>query len=476
MIKVDTIAYSSFFERYNTIVIPEYQRAYRWNAEKVEELLEDLREFFITKPTPDLNYYMGSILLFDNSEKNHFEIIDGQQRITTLTLLQYCLKGELQENQNLTYNSHISFYNIKIVNAYLQKQKKLLEQLNDKGVFNKIQLTIIESDNEDNAFTFFDSQNNRGVSLSPDDYLKAYHLRAVKSELLQAKLAQEWETVVFKSQDKNYETSLLFLFSKILYRSRTWRGSNIVPENKDDILKTFQKQTHQSVDNKYNLFVNPNNIKYNSVIVNDDDTTTMVSYNKFADNGKTNLPFSLRQPIYKGLNFFQFTHKYHAIHTLLFFSKLDEHSPIKKVREYYSAIYDNDMSVFLKHYMQLCLVLYYDMFAENDLLNAIKYFDYFIGRVRIEKKSVKKETVYNLMKNDFKLNLLDVITQAYFPNDIFIFISEQDYISYVYINEKLKTKDGARYRYKKRVSDFYSSEMEKSKKVKPLKDRILWIK
>lgn len=471
MVKVDTIAYNEFFSKYSNVVIPEYQRAYSWNTEKVEELLNDLEEFFITAPNPDLDYYMGSILLYNNKEKNRFEIIDGQQRITTLTLLEHCIHGQLQENQNLTYNSHVSFYNIKTINQYLQNRKDKLKELNAKGLLDKIQLTIIESSNEDNAFTFFDSQNNRGVSLSADDYLKAYHLRAVKSELMQAKLAQDWETVVFKAQDKDYETGLHFLFNKILYRSRKWRGSNIKVENKDRILKSFQKETYKSEDNQYELFVNRNNIKYNSVIVNDDDTTTMVSYNDFSDNGKNSLPFSLRQPLYKGLNFFQFTQKYHAVHQLLFHKQLEDKSPIKEVRKYYHAVYNNGMSVFLRHYMQLCLVLYYDMFGEKELLKAIQYFDYFMGSVRVEKQSVKKETVYNLMKHK-SLNLLDVVAQAYFPDEIFNFIKEQQHIKNIYSNEDLKDK-GVQFEYKKRVSKYFFSDCNE---VKQLEDRLSWIK
>jgi uncharacterized protein with ParB-like and HNH nuclease domain len=473
MIKVRTLTYDKFFDTYTNVVIPEYQRAYRWDTGKVEELLEDLGEFFLPgKPNhnSNLDYYLGSILLYKNKAENHYEIIDGQQRITTLTLLQYTITGKLQANQNLSYNSHISFYNIKKVNNYLQARHKFLNQLNEHELFKRLKLTIIESDNEDNAFAFFDSQNNRGVSLAADDYLKAYHLRAVQSELMQAKLAQEWETVVFKSQDKNYETGLSFLFRKILYRSRQWRGREVIPENKDEILKTFQKQTYPSEENQYKLFVNNNNIKYNSVLINSDDTTTMVSYDNFSSNNGSNLPFSLRQPLYKGLNFFQYTHKYYAIHQLLFINKLNDNSSIKEVRAYYEAIYNNDMSIFLRHYMQLCMVLYYDMFGEEQLYKAIQYFDYFIGRVRIEKQSVKKETVYNLMKKDFTKNLLDVIAHAYFPEEIFKFIESLDYISSEYNKEQLKAGDGVRYAYKERVGNYFFSE------VKSLNNRLLWIK
>jgi len=67
------------------LAIPEYQRNYVWGKDKVEAFIEDIREH---RGNGEIKaYYMGSILLYAGSEKNHYEIIDGQQRITTLSIL-----------------------------------------------------------------------------------------------------------------------------------------------------------------------------------------------------------------------------------------------------------------------------------------------------------------------------------------------------------------------------------------------------
>lgn len=69
-------------------VIPEYQRPYAWTAEQVETLFEDLWEFTsdIGGTEREASYFLGSIVAYEN-EKGEQEIIDGQQRITSLFLL-----------------------------------------------------------------------------------------------------------------------------------------------------------------------------------------------------------------------------------------------------------------------------------------------------------------------------------------------------------------------------------------------------
>lgn len=71
--------------------VPVYQRPYSWNSDNVDTLLEDIFEAYYS---PDKNdgYYTGNLLLHDNNEKINgtvivYEVIDGQQRITTIILL-----------------------------------------------------------------------------------------------------------------------------------------------------------------------------------------------------------------------------------------------------------------------------------------------------------------------------------------------------------------------------------------------------
>src|SRR5690606_27005563 len=240
----------------------------RWDKEKVKKLLEDLKEFFIEKPEPDLDYYIGGILLYNNKQENCFEIIDGQQRLTTLNLISYVLSDIIQQGQNFHYNNHISFYHIKTNYQFLNEQLELIKLLEQKNFFKKLVFTLIVSNEEDQSFAFFDSQNNRGVSLAADDYLKAYHLREIESDTLQSKLAEEWEQAAINAQNEmNVERGLLHLFYKILYRSRQWkRQSNENHENRDPILCGFQKETIKSTKTSYRVFKAEEDVKLTEVV------------------------------------------------------------------------------------------------------------------------------------------------------------------------------------------------------------------
>jgi MoaA/NifB/PqqE/SkfB family radical SAM enzyme len=467
---VKNISYFDFIREYDKITIPDYQRPYRWSQEKVNELLQDLKEFFIEKPKVSLDYYIGTILLYDNKSKGLFEVIDGQQRLTTLNLIYYILNGEIVAGQDFSYNNHLSFNHIKDNINYLKNCKEQLKALEEKDIFKKLVFTLIISNNEDHSFAFFDSQNNRGVSLEADDYLKAYHLREVGSEKLQSKLAEEWEAAAIKAQsEQNVEKGLLHLFYKILYRAREWKGqTQIIPEGKEQILSSFQKKTRKNEGNGYKLFVGRDNIRFSEVkLSSNDDILLQDAIDKNITS--TSLPFSLRQPLYKGLNFFQFTQKYYAIHQLLFHQPELKNSAIASVRDFYGKVYNNNMSEYLRHYMQLCLVVYYDSFGSIEIDKAIQYFDYFMGSIRVEKIYVRQEAIKNSLIYASN-NLLDVIASAYLPEEVFDFIKSQQHIQDVYEKENLDKEDaGARNSYKKRIMTYYG------KKETRLKNRIQWI-
>ena len=80
-------------------VIPEYQRPYAWTEEEVETLFEDLWEFAVTTggPERESSYFLGSIVSYENNNKQ--EIIDGQQRITSLFLLLRAIYTKLYKGE-----------------------------------------------------------------------------------------------------------------------------------------------------------------------------------------------------------------------------------------------------------------------------------------------------------------------------------------------------------------------------------------
>lgn len=65
--------------------IPSYQRPYAWTETEAGELFSDLHDFFVKES--DDSYFLGSIVLIKEEGKPHAEVIDGQQRLTTLTIL-----------------------------------------------------------------------------------------------------------------------------------------------------------------------------------------------------------------------------------------------------------------------------------------------------------------------------------------------------------------------------------------------------
>ena len=75
-------------------IVPDYQREYVWTDKEVHELLEDIGEQIDVGTTRE--YFIGTVLVSPTDQKNHYEVIDGQQRLTTFFLLLCALKHLFQ--------------------------------------------------------------------------------------------------------------------------------------------------------------------------------------------------------------------------------------------------------------------------------------------------------------------------------------------------------------------------------------------
>ncbi|MEN9446643.1 MAG: hypothetical protein RL728_1155, partial [Bacteroidota bacterium] len=167
--EVGTIRINQLFDNAEIdLVIPEYQRPYVWTENQIEEMLLDWEDhFFKDKIFKEdaVEYYLGAIMIYQNGEK--FEIIDGQQRLTTLLIMDYAWnqdKSVLANNKlNFEYKSKISFSTIKKNQKFLTSQKSSLTALNFNSIVKKLVVSVILTNTEDKAFVLFDSQNNRGM-------------------------------------------------------------------------------------------------------------------------------------------------------------------------------------------------------------------------------------------------------------------------------------------------------------------------
>ena len=73
-------------------VVPIYQRNYAWGKDQIDRLIQDIRDVL-----PDAeSYYLGSLIV-NQSGPNRYEVIDGQQRLTTLYLMSLYLDKQLKE-------------------------------------------------------------------------------------------------------------------------------------------------------------------------------------------------------------------------------------------------------------------------------------------------------------------------------------------------------------------------------------------
>lgn len=125
-------------------VIPVYQRNYDWKKEHCQQLFNDLIDISITNST----HFIGSIvsIYHDNCADREYLIIDGQQRLTTLSLLLLAIYKTLDEKKlesNIIKNQIKDDY---LVNKYSKDDKKirLKPVKNDKKAFSQ----LFKSDNE----------------------------------------------------------------------------------------------------------------------------------------------------------------------------------------------------------------------------------------------------------------------------------------------------------------------------------------
>lgn len=188
----------TIFDTDSHYVIPRYQRAYAWEDKEIIQLIDDINDIEYKETV----YYIGSLVVAQvKGKENTYEVVDGQQRLTTLyLLLQYlvsleALNGELsktlsfdcRENSNYTL-SHIE----QVINKTIEEEERL-EQSIINGV-EAIRQKFSKDDIDINNFTsrlkqvviyrievpkntdlnrYFEIMNTRGEQLEQHDILKA---------------------------------------------------------------------------------------------------------------------------------------------------------------------------------------------------------------------------------------------------------------------------------------------------------------
>ena len=355
------------------LVIPEYQRPYVWGNIEVRQLLNDLLEYFSEDSVKKPLYYLGSIIL--HKKGNDLNIIDGQQRITTLAILQSYL--DAYNAPYIKYASPVSIQNIK------RSYASIMDIMDEHGVRKKLDLdqinvTVIITHNEDDAYTFFETQNTGGVRLSGVDIIKAHHLKAIISERHRGHFASIWE------KQKRVETVVSYLLKARYWSFLQWKDVPSYRNNKgtkNNTIEEFSQKTLSKVSNK---------------------SYQMVTWDN-TNGSNFKLPpyrFSIRQPLANGHNFIEYLECFCDIYERLFLSKADKDIDDEFYIFRNTIINEVDGTAYLKEFFEVSMLCYVHRFGVEKLLEAAYWiFRYTYAPRLINEKTVRENSVPAFLKD-----------------------------------------------------------------------------
>ena len=187
-------------------VIPLYQRAYAWGSRQLKQLVEDISDFDSDK------YYIGTLIVSRNGDT--FEVIDGQQRLTSLYLLLTCLGIDIHENLSFARRDR-SNYTLKNIAKVIRDDESLektmlegtiidgLETLKEEirrcGVdrdaladrLGRVVLYRIEVPEHTDLNRYFEIMNTRGEQLEQHDIIKAQLMGYLEGKEPEDRLASD---------------------------------------------------------------------------------------------------------------------------------------------------------------------------------------------------------------------------------------------------------------------------------------------
>ncbi len=269
--------------------IPFYQRPYAWTTAEVNDLLSDL---FDAMEREDEPYFLGSVVIVKDDDDTKGDVVDGQQRLTTLTIM-FCVlrelsssdesknlldsyvrhpgdryagiedrfrlglkaqdrtffqhnvqvKGELDSFLNLDTNGYSDsqlriFQNAKLLKEELGKPPENEHDRLIKYMVRNCYIVVVSASDRDSAHRIFTVLNDRGLDLSPTDILKAVILDKVPEEDREA-LATSWDGIEEEIGREDFRN--LFTHIRMIYRKDKMRES-LQKEFEDHIRENLSQQ------------------------------------------------------------------------------------------------------------------------------------------------------------------------------------------------------------------------------------------
>ena len=281
-----------------TLKVPIYQRSFSWSKKEVSELFEDIKVSI-----NEDEYFLGTIVLTKSKGESRLEIIDGQQRISTIVILFAALKGYIddpkgKESIQLDYLSRYDleaqenipklelnmqdneFYREFIVNedekypakrdshkrikSTFEESKNIISELlklNNqdphilydwkKFIDEKLKIILIIVPSNANAFTIFETLNDRGIELAQLDLLKNYLYSKAGTRIKEAQ--NFWIELTSKIESAEDESLIL------TYIKHYWSSQHGFTREKNKELYISIKSKIRNSTNSINLIYNLKN-------------------------------------------------------------------------------------------------------------------------------------------------------------------------------------------------------------------------
>ena len=310
--------YKLFSDKKSDFLIPDYQRPFAWGEVECQTLWDDIFDFAFPdedcdKFNKDDEYYLGPIVTYKNNGKQ--EIIDGQQRLTTLMLLlrafytrflnlkdknsvsirnsiAKCIwKSDEFDNlimSELKIDSQVSTDDDKEEFLYILKngeakkefksryaevfrffQKKIEEFISGYApycaylparIMNNCILLPIEAENQDTALRIFSTLNDRGLPLSDSDIFKAQFYQYYTAKGEKDTFISEWKALESKCEKifhPTMGTPMDELFTRYMYYERAKMGNK--SSTTEALRKFYEKDKYKLLKNDY-VFNNLNTL------------------------------------------------------------------------------------------------------------------------------------------------------------------------------------------------------------------------
>lgn len=407
--------------------IPAYQRPYRWQEKNVLLLLEDV---FASWKNLKSAYRIGSVILHEEdnqSETKQLDIVDGQQRITTLVLILLQLDADYASGlaNKLKFNHSDSEKNIKsnyrFIGEWIEENIRNEKETFLKYISNYCEFVEVRVSNLSEAFQMFDSQNSRGKSLESYNLLKAFHIRAMEdnSEKERIDCDRRWENATRFAKETIDSVApkdvLRQLFNEQLYRTRKWSRKEAAFRFSNAKLNEFKGITlsnRTTVEHPYQNTSVLQAVALNYFSGLNVEVKGMKSRfnNKNLEN--VNSFTTINQAIINGKAFFDFIETYVEIYKQLFlFSSEDGLSDFK---EFYlvNCNYKNSGRTgdkYLKELYKSLVMIMFDKYGEDGLNKYYRTLYALVYRMRLEKNQVRYAAVAKYPSDN---QLFSIISQS----------------------------------------------------------------